>query len=59
MKRFGLVHLKYVYKLIGRGIDLYAELKEEFDEFAEKKKTKENEGKEKTYVEVETIENER
>lgn len=38
MKRFGLVHLKYLYRMVGKAIDLYAEMKEEFEAYREKVK---------------------
>lgn len=41
MKRIGLVHLKYLYRLVGRAIDLYAEMKEEFDSWKREKEEKE------------------
>lgn len=38
MKAFGIVHLKYVYRMVGKAIDLYAEMKEEFDAYKQKVK---------------------
>ena len=51
MKRFfSFVYLKYIYKLIGKAIDLYADMRDEFE--AEKEKDK----KEIHVVDAEIIE---
>jgi len=52
MKKFGMVHFKFIYLLIGKALDLWADMKGEFKEHNDKQNTKEA-----VYVEVETVEN--